>query len=150
MRKANNRISFVYDKLQVLVVALLFILIAGCQDPAVTWSAEEKSPDGLWLVSAQSQQWGGPGTAYDATTVYLKWVKGRQPPVEILGFSHQYATMHLEMKWVTPKHLAVTYAPTSKPGDHVSVDFQAIKCADVTISVEEVPSKTFDASQARN
>jgi hypothetical protein len=77
----------------------------GCRDVGTTWSDEARSPDGNWLATARSQQWGGPGTAYDATTVYLKWVKGSQAPKEVLEFSHQYATMSLKMEWVTPTHL---------------------------------------------
>ncbi len=61
----------------------------ACKEGGTTWTAEARSPDGLWLATARSQQWGGPGTAYDATTVYLKWVRGSQPPIQILGFSHQ-------------------------------------------------------------
>lgn len=134
------------------MIALLFalsmgILGSGCQGPATTWSAESRSPDGLWLAFARSQQWAGPGTAYDATTVYLKWIKGTQSPIEILGFSHQYATMHLRMEWITPKHLNIIYAPTSKSGDHVIVDFQAIKCADIEISIQELTSAAFEALQ---
>jgi len=58
------------------VVIGICVLGAGCQHVATTWSAEAKSPDGLWAATARSQQWGGPGTAYDATTVYLQRIKG--------------------------------------------------------------------------
>jgi len=122
-------------------------LLGACQDVATTWSAEARSPDGLWLATARSQQWGGPGTAYDATTVYLKWIRGAQPPTQVLGFSHQYATMDLRMKWITPTHLEVTYGPSAKPGDHVSLDFQAVKCGGVDISVRDLSSGATAPSQ---
>jgi hypothetical protein len=118
------------------------VLAAGCDDVATTWSAESRSPDGLWLATAQSQQWSGPGTAYDATTVYLKWIKGSQPPTQVLLFSHQYATMSLNMEWLTPAHLEVTYGVSARPGDHVKLDFQAVKCGDVDISVRDLSSET--------
>jgi hypothetical protein len=76
------------------------------------------------------------GTAYDATTVYLKWVS--QPPIQILGFSHQYATMNLKMVWLAPRHLNVIYGESGRPGDKVEIGFQAIKCADVEITVQHV------------
>ena len=117
-------------------------LMCGCpeayKEGGTTWTAEARSPDGLWLATARSQQWGGPGTAYDATTVYLQWVRGSQPPIQILGFSHQYATMNLKMEWVTPTHLDVTYGPSAGPGDQVSLNFQAIKCANIEISARDL------------
>jgi hypothetical protein len=44
--------------------------------------------------------------------------------------------MNLEMEWVTPRHLNVVYGESGKPGDKVEIGFQAIKCADVEISVQ--------------
>ena len=122
-----------------VIIVAIGVFLAGCRDnPTTTWTSEARSPDGLWLATARSQQWSGPGNAYDATTVYLKWVRGSQPAVEILGFSHQYATMNLKMEWLTPTHLNVMYGESGKPGDHVSVDFQAIKCAGIEISAQHL------------
>jgi hypothetical protein len=128
--------------------AILLIVVGfcvsefGCQDVGTTWSEEARSPDGNWLATARSQQWGGPGTAYDATTVYLKWVKGSRPPTEVLVFSHQYATMVLKMEWVTATHLEVIYGPSPGPADHVSLDFQVVKCAGIEISVHDLSKET--------
>lgn len=119
----------------------------GCQDVMTTWSAEAVSPDGRWLATARSQHWGGPGTAYDATTVYLKPMKGSLPPTEVLSFSHQYTTMNLKMAWLTPTHLDVTYGPSANPEDQVSLDFQAIKYATVEISVRESSNEKTKVSQ---
>jgi hypothetical protein len=44
--------------------------------------------------------------------------------------------MNLKMNWVTPKHLNVLYGESGKPGDEVSVDFQAVKCGGIEISAE--------------
>jgi hypothetical protein len=127
--------------------------IAGCASlygcgPTTTWSGETRSPDGRYLAVARSKQWSGPGNAYDATTVYLKWIKGSQPPTEVLEFSHQYATMNLKMEWKTPTHLHVTYGESAKPGDHVSLDFQAIKCAGIEISAQRVSGDTTDSQRS--
>jgi hypothetical protein len=70
--------------------------------------------------------------------VYLKSAEGLQAPTEVLGFSHQYATMNLKMEWVTPTHLDVAYGASEKPGDHVSLDFQVVKCGDVEISARDI------------
>jgi hypothetical protein len=70
--------------------------------------------------------------------VYLKQVGGAQEPIEILGFSHQYATMKLKIEWVAPTNLKVMYGESGKPGDHVEVDFQAVKCAGIAISTEHL------------
>jgi len=135
-----------------LLKSVLFLVLAACalmcgcseayKEGGTTWTAEARSPDGLWLATARSQQWGGPGTAYDATRVYLKWIRGSQPPIQILGFSHQYATMNLKMEWLTPKHLHVSYGPSARPGDQVSLEFQAVKCAGIDISVRDLSSET--------
>jgi len=122
------------------------VLGSGCQDVATTWSAEAKSPDGLWVATARSQQWGGPGTAYDATTVYLQRIQGPQPPTAVLVFSHQYATMHGKMEWLTPTHLEVTYGASARAGDHVSLDFQVVNCGGIEISVRDLSSEKVNSS----
>ena len=145
MKTSKDSRSPVRTAISLIVIGVCFF--GACQDVATTWSAEARSPDGLWLATARSQQWGGPGTAYDATTVYLKSIKGPQPPAQVMLFSHQFATMNLTMKWVTPKHLEVMYGPSANPGDHVSLDFQAVKCGGVDISVRELSSGATNPPQ---
>jgi hypothetical protein len=131
-----------------VVVIGVCVLLCGCRNnPTTTWSAEARSPDGQWLATARSQRWGGPGNAYAATTVDLKWIKGSQPPTQVLVFSHQYATMNLKMEWVTPTHLEVTYGASAEPGDRVSLDFQAVKMSGVDISVRELSRGTPDTTE---
>jgi hypothetical protein len=79
--------------------------------------------------------------------VYLKWVKGSQTPVLVMAFSHQFATMNLKMKWLTPMHLEVAYGPSSGPGDHATLDFQAIKCGGIEISARDLSKETTNNSQ---
>src|SRR5437879_1156976 len=116
-----------------LVTVAVCGLLLGC-GPTKTWSAEARSPDGYWLAVARSEQWSGPGNAYDATTVYLKPLKGSQRSTQVLGFSHQYATMNLKMEWATPTHLKVIYGESANAGDHVNLDFQVVKYAGIDIS----------------
>jgi len=131
-----------------LITIAVCVLWYGCQDVATTWSSEARSPDGHWLAIARSQQWGGPGTAYDATTVFLKQIKGSQPATQVLLFSHQYATMNLKMEWVTPTHLNVAYGESARPGDHVSLDFQVVKCAGIDISAQHLSGGATDSQKS--
>jgi hypothetical protein len=128
----------------ILVITIaVCVLLCGCRSrPSTTWSAESRSPDGYWLAVARSQQWSGPGNAYDATTVDLKRTNGSTPPTEILLFSHQYPTIDLKMEWVTPTHLNVTYGERPRAGEHVSLDFQVVKCAGIDISVQNLSGDT--------
>lgn|SRR5579859_130572 len=146
MKTATDRRSAIRAAISLLIFSGSFFAF-GCQDVGTTWEEEALSPDGLWLAAARSQQWGGPGTASDTTSVYLKWVKGTQPPVLVMAFSHQYATMNLKMKWLTPTHLEVAYGPSTKPGDRLSVDFQAIKCGGIDISAWDLSNEAANPSQ---
>ena len=145
--KSSRRDGFaMMPKAMLLLIVGLCVFGFGCQDVVTTWSTELPSPDGHWLATARSQQWGGPGTAYDATTVFLKPTKGTQPPTQVLVFSHQYAAMYLKMEWITPTHLNVVYAASTRPDDHVSLDFQAVKGDGIDISVRAIPSGTSDTT----
>lgn len=118
------------------LVLLVCVSTLGCREaPTTTWSAQSRSPDGSWLAIARSEQGGGLGGAYDVTTVSLKRVNGPQPPTQVLLFSHEYPTMNLKMEWLAPTHLNVTYGPSARPGDHADLNFQAVKCAGVDISI---------------
>ena len=123
------------------VLATLMLLALGCRDWATTWSARVPSPDTSWVASAESIQNGGPGTAYDHTSVSLS--QPGQKPVEVLLFNHQYATMNLQMRWLTPTNLQVDYGPSLRPGDTVTVHFQAVKVGRVTISLRRLPDDSL-------
>jgi hypothetical protein len=129
-----------------LLTIAFCVLLCACGGPTTTWSAEARSPDGYWLAAARSEQWSGPGNAYVATTVELKWLRGSQDPTEILSFTHQFATMNVKMDWITPKHLHVTYGESERRGDHVSLDFQVVKISGIDISVEYLPSDKWPAA----
>ncbi len=121
------------------------LLMFGCQDVATTWSAQARSPDEQWVAIARTQQWGGPGTGADGTTVYLKRLRVSQAPIEILEFSQQYARMNLKMEWLTPTHLEVTYGPSGRPGDHIDLDFQVVKIAGIDVTVRDLSDSSVKA-----
>jgi len=85
----------------------------------------------------ESKQWGWPSTAYDATEIKLQQFSAR--PFQILAFSHEYATMKIQMVWVSPKHLDIRFGPSDGKCDHVDMDFQAIQAGGVEISTEAFP-----------
>jgi hypothetical protein len=68
--------------------------------------------------------------------VYLKFLSNT--PTQILEFfddgNDASSTINLTMKWATPSHLDVTYNGLA------SLDFQAVKCGGVEISVKVVSS----------
>ena len=94
------------------------------------------------MATARSFEGGSFGGSYNLTTVQLKMVRGSQPAAQVLLFSHEYATMNLKMDWVSPKHLAVSYAATTRPNDHVELEFEAIKCAGIDISIRDVSGES--------
>jgi len=119
-------------------VWLSAMLIAGCiasgcrKNPNPVWQAEARSPDGVVVARARSLQGSERGNAYAATSVYL--LRGSKDSVEVLDFDNSYGAMWLEMKWLTARHLEVSYGPTTSR-DILSIDFQAVKVADVEISL---------------
>jgi|SRR5579863_6362614 len=144
--RSSSRLFYVTILLGIWGIGSLIVPV-GCKDSVSTWSAEAKSPDGLWLATAKTQQWGGPGTAYDATTVSLKQVGTSRPATQVLLFSHQYATMNLSMQWLTPKHLQVRYGPSTQPNDRVNLEFHVAKTSGVDVSVEEMANGLDNATR---
>jgi hypothetical protein len=143
MSACEHRCAGIRNGIPLLVITACLLLF-GCQDVGTTWSAQARSPDGQWVAIARSQQWGGPGTAADGTTVYLKRLRVSQAPIEILEFSQQSARISLKMEWLTPTHLEVTYGPES-PGDDINLDFQVVKIAGIDISVRSLSNPSAKA-----
>jgi len=97
------------------------------------------------VATARTEQFGGPGTAYVGTQVYLKAVNGSQPSVEILGLSNESAypsgVTNVGMNWTSTSHVELTYK------GHATVDFQVVKCSGVDISVRDLSSETIKSAQ---
>ena len=120
---------------------LLCSLVSGCKDAATIWSTESNSPDGRWVASAHTDQYGGPGTAGILSTVTLRQVKGRQDKIEVLQLSQDATGVDLKLNWLTPTHLEITYKQPA------SVDFQAIKCGGIDISIRDTSAGTVSSLQ---
>jgi hypothetical protein len=120
-------------KLIIFFILAVCAFVSGCKDSAIIWSGESQSPDKHFETSARTEQYGGLGTAAVITTVYLS--QSGHSPIEILSLSNESAypsgITAVNMTWITPSHLSITYK------GHATIDFQAVKCAGVEISVEE-------------
>lgn len=145
MKARTSHIFAFCNAITFILVGMCVLSVSGCRDSAIIWSAKSPSPDGRWVATASTEQFGGPGTAYVGTNVYLKAVKGSQPPVEILGLSNESAypsgVTSVGMNWTSASHLELTYK------GHATVDFQVVKCAGIDISVRDLSGETIKSSQ---
>ena len=143
--KARTSHIFAFCNAITFILVGMCVSVSGCRDSAIIWSAESRSPDGRWVSTASTEQFGGPGTAYVGTHVYLKAVNGSQPSVEILGLSNESAypsgVTNVRMNWTNASHLELTYK------GHATVDFQVVKCAGIDISVRDLSDETIKSSQ---
>jgi hypothetical protein len=107
-------------------------LSAGCNNSERTWSAEAKSPDGQFLATAETLEPGGWGTgAPPETHVALNWTSGSQRSRIVFSFvdgPNEPGGMNVGLHWLAPTHLELTYK------GHPTIEFQAIKWAEVEIS----------------
>ncbi len=90
------------------------------------------------IATASTFEQSGFGTGWVQTTVYLNWTSGSQPKTLILAFSDGPigpGGMNVGMNWLTPTHLELTYKGKR------ALDFEAIKCNGVDISVRDLSSE---------
>jgi hypothetical protein len=89
-----------------------------------------RSPDGAWVATARTDQWGGFGSAYIETTVSLKRLDGtinRGKPFEIFSYpgggkipktyelNTANADQDLQIVWLSPTQLFITHASAIDP-----------------------------------
>jgi hypothetical protein len=122
----------------VLVMFGFCLWMSSCKNTERTWSAQAKSPDGRYVVTAETLRPGGWGTGTPAqTTVDMNYTSGHQSSSEILTFvdgSNKPDWMNVGINWVGPTQLELTYK------GHPTIEFQAVKCRGVDISTREVDS----------
>jgi hypothetical protein len=137
-----------------LILLGVCILEVACQKGYETiWKAEVRSPDGLWVASADTVQNGGFGSAAIQTMVYLNRTNASKPPTQVLAFwcegpagrpytrddvANNGGTINLAMKWITPSHLEVTYQ------GHANLYFQVVKYGGIDISVRNLANRKTD------
>ena len=118
-----------------LVMFGFCLLMTSCKNTERTWSAQAKSPDGRYVVTAETLRPGGWGTGAPAqTTVDLNYTSGHQSSSEILTFvdgSDEPDGMNVAIKWLSPTQLELSYK------GHPTIEFQAVKCRGIDISTRE-------------
>lgn len=129
----------------VLAMALIPSVSSCNDDHSVIWSADIASPDGAWLVHAETIQQSGPGNAAVFTEIGLGQ-RGQHQRTIIVGLSHSIAPRPLEppvaMRWSTNRKLTVEYDPSSE------VNFQAVKLADIEVTAEPMQQDPPARAQA--
>ena len=91
-------------------------------DPVV-WTHDLASPDGAWIATATTRQWGGFGSAWVETTVSLrttgsKFIVDKNKPFDVFSLpdGHIYKAYtlsdknwdtDLRVRWVSPKKLEI-------------------------------------------
>jgi hypothetical protein len=92
------------------------------------------------VASARTIANSGFGTGYIWTTVYMNGAKSSAPPIEILELTDEFEKpddeIRVDMEWLTPTHLELTFK------GHRTLYFQAIKWADVDISLRDLSIRT--------
>jgi hypothetical protein len=111
-------------------------LVTGCRDVATIRTAESNSPDGKWIASVQTDQYGGAGTAGLQSDVTFRRAVGDKAKTEVLLLSQQTPSVNLRLTWLTSSHLEITY---DRP---VEIDFQAIRFGGVEITVRDLSEKS--------
>jgi hypothetical protein len=132
-------------------ISVAFMLLTGCRnhpyDPVI-WRTDLRSPDGAWLATAHTDQYGGFGSAYIDTVVTLKRLDGtinRGKPFDILEYpeggpvrkaytlSQENAGggVNLEMRWLTLNHLEIDYSGYLNP------DLQVVRFGGVEITLHQ-------------
>ncbi len=138
--------------MRLLLIAILIPFIGCGHDPGPTvWRTELKSPDGLWLATARTDQWGGFGSAWVETVVSLKKLDGtvyRGKPFDVLSYpgggpirkayvlseANAGGGVKLRMRWLTTKQLEISYQGTIEP------DLQVVKFGGVDITLQQSPA----------
>jgi hypothetical protein len=135
----------------ILIVFLLGVCLfsSGCEGPATIWKEEVRSPDGAWTAIGLTEQQGGPGNDWCATTVSLKRTNVSESPTDIVGITCHGAigqaytldnianaggTIGLQMKWLDLSHLEVTY-DKQLAGE---LYYQVVKTSGLDISVKDI------------
>ncbi|HEY2009518.1 MAG TPA: hypothetical protein VGH23_11045 [Rhizomicrobium sp.] len=120
-------------------VLALCLCAAACGNDDPDWKFEQKSPNGYWVAEAKNVHTAGPGNATDDTSVALKRSdQSDKDAMLIIDLdSESIETGGVELNWLTNRHLEVVYGKGS------TVTFQAVKLADVEISLRHVDQVVF-------
>ncbi len=133
-----------------LILLLTFVsclLMSGCGGSETIWSAESRSPDGKVLATARTDATkGGLSILSNTDTrVYLKWATGSRTDTSVLELadaSDAPVDTQVEMNWLTPAHLELTFK-----GNQTLI-FQAIRWFGIDISVCDLSKNVQNKNKA--
>lgn len=103
--------------------------ISGCKAADTVWSTRTLSPDNQWIASAETKRYGGFGSAGIQSTVTLQRQNGPDERLPVLQLSQDQINVQLTLRWLSPAQLDISYE------GRASVDFQAVKCGGITITL---------------
>jgi hypothetical protein len=135
--------------LRIFFPLALLTLLLGCtgtsnRNPTV-WRMDVRSPDGAWIATARTDQWGGFGSAWVETTVSIRRTNGtvnRGTPFDIFSYplnvglprpyvlSDDNADRNLQLRWTSPKHLEI------KNHSQIVPSLIVVRFSDVDISYD--------------
>lgn len=146
MRVIGTDCSSSSFKVSPLLSVAICVLMSGCGGSHSIWSAESRSPDGKVLAKARTSATDGGLSILSSTDtkVYLKWATGSRTDTSVLELtdaSDAPVDTQVEMNWLTPSHLELTFKGNQ------TVVFQAIKWFGIDISVRDVSSKAAKPPQ---
>lgn len=118
------------------VTILQCALLVGCRDVATVWSTQSRSLDGHYLVTASEEQRGGFGTDAIETSVIVKQVGTRGDGLLVFALAEEVPATDMTLRWLTPTHLEIAYQHPA------TIEFQAITCCGMEISVRHPPADT--------
>ena len=116
--------------LQLALALLLIFVPVSCSSGKAIWETSAKSPDGRWLATAKSMQYGGFGTDSTETTVSIEEVKGLRSSTRVLAFMDDGESLNLTLHWPEANALEVSYV-----GSPEVLYYQVVKTSGVNISV---------------
>jgi hypothetical protein len=128
------------------VAATLLAAVAmalGCNNDPTVWKKDIPSPNGAWVATTRTRQWGGFGSAWVETTVSIRKLDGtvnKGKPFDVLSYpgggpipktyvlSDANLDPDLQVSWLTPTHLQIAHRSAINP------DLQVIRFSHVDIS----------------
>lgn len=133
-----------------LILLLTFeacLFMSGCGSSETVWSTESRSPDGKVIATARTavRNKGLSIISGTDTNVYLKWAKGSRgetPILELADATNDPVDTHVEMNWLTPTHLELTFKGNQ------SIVFQAVKWVGIEISIRDLSKAAVESENA--
>ena len=125
--------------------------LLGCQGDPTVWKKDFPSPNGAWVATARTKQWGGFGSAWVETSISIQKVDktvNRGQSFDVLSYpgggaggpayvlSDANADHDLQVTWLSPTHLQIAHKTAIDP------DLEVIRFSDVDISYQLSVDKT--------